>query len=75
MPHLILPFLLVNDDEMMSPSQYIEDKTYDPEVIVANAEADDMNQSELIAALKMLDDRSKDILQRRYLGRRQSNIA
>ena len=33
-----------DDDEMMSPSQYIEDKTYDPEVIVANAEADDMNQ-------------------------------
>ena len=57
-----------DDDEMMSPSQYIEDKTYDPEVIVANAEADDMNQSELVEALKMLDDRSKDILQRRYLA-------
>jgi RNA polymerase sigma-32 factor len=26
-----------------------------------------MNQSELVEALKMLDDRSKDILQRRYL--------
>ena len=35
---------------------------------VENAEADDMNQSELIEALKMLDDRSKDILQRRYLA-------
>jgi len=57
-----------NDDEMMSPSQYIEDKTYDPEIIVSKAEADDLNHNELSDALKMLDDRSKDILQRRYLA-------
>ena len=24
-----------DDEEMMSPSQYLEDKTYDPELIVA----------------------------------------
>ena len=60
-----------NDDEMMSPSQYIEDKTYDPEIIVAKAEADDLNHNELSDALKMLDDRSKDILQRRYLADRK----
>jgi RNA polymerase sigma-32 factor len=57
-----------DDDEVMSPSQYIEDKTYDPEIIVAKAEADDLNHNELSEALKMLDDRSKDILQRRYLA-------
>ena len=57
-----------NDDEMMSPSQYIEDKTYDPEIIVAKPAADDLNNNELSDALKMLDDRSKDILQRRYLA-------
>jgi len=57
-----------DDDEIMSPSQYIEDKTYDPEVLVAKAEADDLNHNELSDALKMLDDRSKDILQRRYLA-------
>ena len=43
-----------NDDEMMSPSQYIEDKTYDPEIIVSKAEADDLNHNELSDALKML---------------------
>jgi len=58
MLHLIPRFLLVND----------------PEVIVANAEADDMNQSELIEALKMLDDRSKDILQRRYLAEDKATL-
>ena len=62
------PVVSDNDDEMMSPSQYIEDKTYDPEIIVSKAEADDLNHNELSDALKMLDDRSKDILQRRYLA-------
>ena len=56
-----------DDDEIMSPSQYLEDKTFDPEVIVASEQADHVNKQELISALKMLDNRSKDILQRRYL--------
>jgi len=56
-----------DDDEVMSPSQYLEDKRFDPEVIVASEQADQVNKEELISALKMLDDRSKDILQRRYL--------
>ena len=33
-----------------------------------------MNQSELIEALKMLDDRSKDILQRRYLAEDKATL-
>ena len=63
-----------DDDEIMSPSQYIEDKTYDPEVLVAKAEADDLNHNELSDALKMLDDRSKDILQRRYLADNKATL-
>ena len=57
-----------DDDEMMSPSQYLEDKRYDPELIVANEQAADVNSQDLTEALKALDDRSKDILQRRYLA-------
>ena len=57
-----------DDNEIMAPAQYLEDKRYDPEVIVASEQADQVNKEELIAALKMLDDRSKDILQRRYLS-------
>jgi len=57
-----------DDDEMMSPSQYLEDKRYDPELIVANEQAADINSQDLTEALKVLDDRSKDILQRRYLA-------
>ena len=63
-----------NDDEIMSPSQYLEDKTYDPEVIVANEQADQVNKNDLVEALKILDDRSKDILQRRYLGDQKATL-
>ena len=63
-----------DDDEIMSPSQYLEDKTYDPEVIVANEQADNVNKNDLVEALKILDDRSKDILQRRYLGDQKATL-
>ena len=63
-----------NDEEVMSPSQYLEDKRYDPEVSVANEQAEQVNRSELVEALKMLDDRSKDILQRRYLSDQKATL-
>jgi RNA polymerase sigma-32 factor len=63
-----------DDDEIMSPSQYLEDKTYDPEIIVANEQADQVNKNDLVEALKILDDRSKDILQRRYLGEHKATL-
>ena len=63
-----------DDDEIMSPSQYLEDRTYDPEVIVANEQADHENKNDLVEALKILDDRSKDILQRRYLGDQKATL-
>ena len=63
-----------NDEEVMSPSQYLEDKRYDPEIIVANEQAEQVNRGELIEALKMLDDRSKDILQRRYLSDQKATL-
>ena len=59
---------------MMSPSQYLEDKRYDPEVIVANEQAADVNSQDLAHALKVLDDRSKDILQRRYLADKKATL-
>ena len=63
-----------DDDEIMSPSEYLEDKRYDPEVIVATEQAESVNKEELIQAMKMLDDRSKDILQRRYLADEKATL-
>jgi len=63
-----------DDDDLMSPSQYLEDRTFDPELMVATSEAQNLNHSDLSAALKMLDDRSKDILQRRYLADKKATL-
>ncbi|OUW88024.1 MAG: RNA polymerase factor sigma-32 [Gammaproteobacteria bacterium TMED226] len=63
-----------DDGETMSPSQYLEDKRYDPEVIVAKEQAEQLNSNDLINALKILDDRSKDILQRRYLADKKATL-
>ena len=68
------PVPMGDDEEIMSPSQYLEDKRYDPEVIVANEQAEQVNRSELVEALKMLDNRSKDILQRRYLADQKATL-
>ena len=63
-----------DDEEIMSPSQYLEDKRYDPEILVASEQAEQVNKEELLAALKTLDNRSKDILNRRYLSDEKATL-
>lgn len=63
-----------DDEKIMSPSQYLEDKRYDPEILVASEQAEQVNKEELLAALKTLDNRSKDILSRRYLSDEKATL-
>ena len=63
-----------DDEEMMSPAQYLEDKRYDPEIMVANEEVEKVNNANLMEALKLLDGRSKDILLRRYLADKKATL-
>ncbi len=63
-----------DDEEIMSPSQYLEDKRYDPEILVASEQVEQANKEELLAALKTLDNRSKDILNRRYLSDEKATL-
>lgn len=63
-----------SDEEVMSPSQFLEDKRFSPEDLVANSEAEDMNHAALFEALESLDDRSKDILLRRYLAEDKATL-
>jgi RNA polymerase sigma-32 factor len=63
-----------DDEEIMSPSQYLEDKRYDPEIIAASEQAEQENKEGLLAALKTLDDRSKDVLNRRYLSDEKATL-
>ena len=57
-----------SDDEMMSPSQFLEDKSSNPEVLAEESQMNELNLAELSEAIKTLDERSKDIIQRRFLS-------
>ncbi len=57
-----------DSEEIMSPSQYLEDKRFSPEAIVENEELAEHNHVALVSALEELDDRSKDIISRRFLS-------
>ena len=56
------------DDQIMAPSQYLEDNSFNPEDQVEAEQTMAFNNAELLDALKGLDDRSKDIIRRRYLS-------
>ena len=65
-----------NDDEsdILSPSQYLEDRSFSPEILVEEQEVADHNSKELAMALAELDDRSKDIIARRYLADKKETL-
>jgi RNA polymerase sigma-32 factor len=65
-----------SDDEsdILSPSQYLEDRSFSPESLVEEQEVADHNSKELSMALAELDDRSKDIIARRYLADKKETL-
>ena len=63
------PLLDSDDDEASySPSQYLEDEDANPADIFAKESLDETNTSQLYEAINQLDDRSRDILQDRWLA-------
>ena len=65
-----MPFdpLADSDDDAYSPSQYLEDEDANPADIFAKDSLDETNTSQLYEAINQLDDRSRDILQDRWLA-------
>jgi RNA polymerase sigma-32 factor len=58
-----------DDDEFASsPSGYLPDMRYNPEELAISNQTTGDNHSALMEAIKGLDDRSKDIVQRRWLS-------
>jgi RNA polymerase sigma-32 factor len=57
-----------DDDDTYSPSAYLPSPDADPADLVANSEIADSAGERLAAALRTLDDRSRDIMQRRWLS-------
>ena len=57
-----------DDEAAFSPSQYLEDKEVDPADIFEKESFDENNATLLYEAINQLDDRSRDILQDRWLA-------
>ncbi len=61
----------MNDDEdavAMAPIAYLADETQEPTQVLARAESDRLQSSGLSAALDVLDERSRDIIEARWLA-------
>lgn len=64
-----------DDDEFStSPSSYLPDMRYNPEQLVMKDETSTNNRESLHAAIEDLDDRSKDILKRRWLSDEKATL-
>ncbi len=57
-----------DDEASFSPSQYLEDIDANPADIFEKETFDENNASQLYKAINQLDDRSRDILQDRWLA-------
>lgn len=56
-----------DDAAYTAPAHYLEDRRYDPSVMLEDADWRENSVSGLALALEKLDDRSRDILQQRWL--------
>ena len=56
-----------DDETYVAPANYLEDKRYDPATQLENADWEENSVNGLELALERLDDRSRTILQRRWL--------
>lgn len=66
-----------DDDEgstHVAPALYLEDNRYDPAVLVENEDYEEQSTSALHTAMDQLDDRSRNILQRRWLDDEKSTL-
>lgn len=57
-----------DDSAYLAPAQHLGDSRYDPAVVVGNAQQKNRSRAQLAAAMAQLDERSRDIVSRRWLG-------
>jgi len=64
-----------DDDEFTtSPAGYLPDMRYNPEELVMREQNSNNNRDSLHSAIENLDDRSRDILQRRWLAENKATL-
>ena len=57
-----------DDTGFQAPSEHMGDSRFDPARVVSQSQQTDLREKQLASALKELDDRSKDIVLRRWLS-------
>lgn len=63
-----------DETEIFYPGGYLEDNRYNPADLVEKKDWDDHGHKQLYKALKKLDARSQDILQKRWLGEKKVTL-
>ncbi|HAF91193.1 MAG TPA: RNA polymerase sigma factor RpoH, partial [Pseudomonas sp.] len=63
-----------DDSAYQSPSHYLEDQRYDPARQLEDADWSDSSSASLHEALEGLDERSRDILQQRWLSEEKATL-
>jgi RNA polymerase sigma-32 factor len=63
-----------DEDAKPSPVAYLVDHSADPYAAVAEADQDDRDHDSLHAAIQRLDERSRDIIQRRWLNEPKATL-
>ncbi len=63
-----------DDESIYAPSHYVENKSAGPEELIETAQDDEESQSSLHNAIALLDDRSKDIIAKRWLAEDKATL-
>ena len=63
-----------DDEAYLAPSNYLEDKSADPLLQLENADTSEDSTDQLRTALAALDERSRDILQQRWLSEKKATL-
>jgi len=63
-----------DDDFNVSPASYLPDMRYNPEELVMAAQTSEDNRASLHSAIEQLDERSRNILQRRWLSESKATL-
>ena len=63
-----------DDDIISAPAQFLNDEAANPAGLVADQEIQEQSSADLGKALKMLDERSRDILSQRWLSDSKSTL-
>lgn len=63
-----------DDSAYQAPAQYLEDRSADPALQLEKADWQQNNRGKLVSALDLLDKRSRDILQQRWLTEKKSTL-